>query len=163
MHFVSAAARTPHVKKFLMVSYLGSRRGRAPWWDDADWDAFQHVNRQVLPDYHAAKLDADECLTALAEQRGADFRGIVLRPGTLTDGEAEGRVALGHTRAKGEVTRMDVADVAVRLLEKEGARGWFDLLGGEEGVERAVERVVEGNVDCVEGEDVEAMVGRYKL
>lgn len=73
-------------------------------------------------------------------------------------------MTLGRTKARGSVTRGDVADVAVRLLEREGVSGWLDLLEGEE----AVERVVRERVDCVEGEDVEGedvegMVKRYGM
>ena len=114
----------------------------------------------MLPHYFAAKVEADECLTALAEGRGRDFAAIILRPGNLTDDNATGLVALGKTRASGKVPRGDVADVAVRLLEKDGVHGWLDLLEGGDGVEEAVDKVVTNNVDCVEGEDLEAMMKR---
>ncbi|MCJ1439182.1 hypothetical protein MMC27_008573 [Xylographa pallens] len=159
-HFITACARTPGVRKFLMISYIGSRRQRAPWWTDEDWASCQHVNTEVLPHYFAAKVEADECLTALAGGRGRDFAAIILRPGNLTDDDATGKVTLGKTRSSGKVSRADVADVAVRLLEKEGVHGWLDLLEGRDGVEEAVEMVVTGKVDCVEGEDVEAMMKR---
>jgi hypothetical protein len=55
------------------------------------------------------------------------------------------------------VTRGDVAEVAVRLLEKEGVSGWFDLLGGEEETGAAVERVLKEGFNSVEGEDLEVM------
>ncbi|MCJ1416411.1 hypothetical protein MMC32_002746 [Xylographa parallela] len=157
-HFITACASTPSVRKFLMISYIGSRRQRAPWWTDEDWASCQHVNTEVLPHYFAAKVEADEYLTVLAEGRGKDFAAIILRPGNLTDDNATGRITLGKTRASGKVSRGDVADVAVRLLEKEGAHGWLDLLEGRDGVEEAVDMVVIGKVDCVEGEDVEAMM-----
>jgi len=117
----------------------------------------------VLPDYFAAKVEADECLTALAKKREGDFQAIVFRPGSLTDGEPTGKVTLGRTKARGNVTRGDVADVAVRLLEREGVSAWLDLLEGEEKVDGAVERVVGEGVNCVEGEDVEGMVKRYGM
>jgi hypothetical protein len=59
--------------------------------------------------------------------------------------------------ARGQVRRADVAEVAARLLEIEGARGWFDLLEGNEDVGKAVERVVRDEVDCREGESLEEM------
>ncbi|MCJ1387377.1 hypothetical protein MMC18_000220 [Xylographa bjoerkii] len=157
-HFIIACAKTPSVRKFLMISYIGSRRQRAPWWTDEDWASCQKVNTEVLPHYFAAKLEADECLTALAEGRGKDFAAIILRPGNLTDNNPRGMVALGKTSASGKVSRGDVADVAVRLLEKDGIKGWLDLLEGTEEVEDAVEKVLISAVDCVEGEDVEAMM-----
>ncbi|MCJ1378317.1 hypothetical protein MMC17_001414 [Xylographa soralifera] len=159
-HFITACGKIPTVRKFLMISYIGSRRQRAPWWTDEDWAFCQRVNTEVLPHYFAAKVEADECLTALAEGRGRDFAAIILRPGNLTDDNATGMVALGKTRASGKVSRGDVANVAVNLLAKEGVHGWLDLLEGRDGVEEAVEKVMAEKVDCVEGEDVEGMMKR---
>lgn len=53
--------------------------------------------------------------------------------------------------------RADVADVAARLLEVPGAKGWFDLLEGEEDIAEAVERVIRDKVDCRDGESLEEM------
>lgn len=103
-------------------------------------------------------MAADECLTAAGRKQGAGFRAICLRPGTLTDGEGEGKVALGKTSARGEVNRKDVARVIVALLEGGYAGGWLDLLNGEEAVSDAVERCEKEAVNCVEGEDTEEMV-----
>ena len=166
-HFIKAATATSSVKKFLMVSYIGSRRNRAPWFTDEDWASMQKVNNEVLPDYAKAKVEADECLFALAKHRrdaaGGDsaFQDIVLRPGTLTDGEVSGKIVLGHTRARGEISRADVAEVAVKLLETD-LRGYFDLLAGEESVDEAIARVTKDKVDAFDGEDAEAILQKYK-
>ena len=146
-----------------MVSHITSRRNRAPWWNDEDWAKYEEVNFKVLPHYAAAKVDADECLLALARQRKEPFQDICLRPGSLTDDPPTGKVSLGRTRARGNVTRADVADIAARLLEREDTRGYYDLLGGGEDAEQAVERVVREKIDCIEGEDIEGIVGKYKL
>ncbi|KAF1993593.1 hypothetical protein P154DRAFT_549484 [Amniculicola lignicola CBS 123094] len=168
--FTKASISTPSIRKFLTVSYNGSRRGRASWWSDSDYASMQKVNTEILPTYYKAKIAADEVLTVLAKKRYEDevangtpekdrFCGIDLRPGTLRDG-AKGGIALGKIGTQGKVSREVVAEVAVALLEREGARGWFDLLDGEEEVGSAVERVVGGGVDCVEGEDFGDMEGR---
>lgn len=162
-HFIRASVRTPSISKFLLVSYNGSRRKQPPWWNAEQWASAQKINSETLKHYYAAKLDADECLTALAKQRGDGFAAIVLRPGYLTDDEATGRVSLGKGAAKGQVRRADVAAVAAELLGNDKANGWYDLLEGDEDISTAVERVVRDKVDCVEGEDVDAMVTRYKL
>ncbi len=150
------------MKKFLMISFTGSRRNRAPWWTDDDWVSCQKVQKVVLPTYYQAKVEADEYLTALAKQRGGDFRAIDLRPGTLTDDDATGKVSLGKIAARGSVTRGDVADVAVRLLE-EDVGGWFDLLEGKEDVSEAIMRIITEGIDCVEGEDVNAWIKQHQL
>lgn len=162
-HFINASVRTSSITKFLMVSYIGSRRNQPPWFSNDEWRSTQERNNGALSHYAVAKIDADECLTALAKQRGGGFQDIVLRPGGLTDEAPTGKVALGHTKARGTVSRADVADVAVRLLERPDTRGYYDLLNGEEDVGEAVNRVVREEVDCIEGEDVDSMVEKYKL
>jgi nucleoside-diphosphate-sugar epimerase len=114
------------------------------------------VNTEVMPAYYKAKLAADEVLTVLGEERKG-FGYISLRPGALTDEPETGKVVLGRTKARGSVSRGDVAEVAVRLLEREGVKGWFDLLGGEEDVGSEVERVLREGVDSREGESLEVM------
>jgi len=156
IHFIRSALSTPTISKFLLVTALSERRQRAPWWDDESWALVQKMNTEILPAYYVAKLASDDVLTVLGRAKQG-FGYILLRPGSLSDEQETGKVELGKTRAKGTVARADVAEVAVRLLEREGVRGWFDLLGGEEEVGKAVERVVREGVDCMEGEDVEVM------
>ncbi|PVI03617.1 hypothetical protein DM02DRAFT_612092, partial [Periconia macrospinosa] len=67
--FTRASIHTPTIKKFLTVSYIASRRARAPWWTDDDWAAAQKVNTEILPTYHVAKVAADEVLTVLSRER----------------------------------------------------------------------------------------------
>ena len=162
IHFIRSAISTPSISKFLLVSALSIRRGRAPWFDDESYATMQKVNTEILPAYYKAKLAADETLTVLGEERvqregKGKFAYIVLRPGALSDEKETGYVSMGKTRARGSVTRGDVADVAARLLEIEGACGWFDLLQGKEPVAEAVARVVGEGVNSIEGEDIGVM------
>ncbi|KAL2872438.1 uncharacterized protein BJX67DRAFT_7252 [Aspergillus lucknowensis] len=172
-HFISASYARPRVTKFLLVSWLGSRRTKPSWFTDSDWSHSLNVFNNVLPTYAKAKLEADEYLTAHAAVRAhqlasgakdlSPLQAICLRPGTLTDGPATGKVALGKTHAEGKVTREDVALVADALLAREDTQGWYDLLNGEEEIGQAVERVAREKVDAVEGQDVDAMVKRFGL
>lgn len=164
-HVLTASFESPRVKKMLMISHIGSRRRQPEWMSEKDWEAICHVNRDVLPAYAKAKLEADEYMTALAEWRsaqpglaGGGFQSVVLRPGRLVDGVAERRVSLGRTEGVGSVRREDVAVVADLVLGRGDVNGWVDLVGGEEDVEDAVERVARDGVDAVVGEDVERMV-----
>ncbi|KAL4987289.1 hypothetical protein BDW68DRAFT_161457 [Aspergillus falconensis] len=169
--FISASYAHPRVTKFLLVSWIGSRRLKPSWFTDADWSHSRNTFDNVLPTYAKAKLEADEFLTAHAAVRDKQsavgkagvLDAICLRPGLLSDEPATGRVTLGKTRSEGKVSREDVARVADALLAREGSRGWFDLLGGEEEIKDAVERVVRDGIDVVEGEDVDAMVKRFGL
>ncbi|KAL3435870.1 hypothetical protein BDV09DRAFT_184663 [Aspergillus tetrazonus] len=169
--FISASHAHPRVKKFLLVSWIGSRRTKPSWFTDADWSHSRNVFDNVLPTYAKAKLEADEFLTAHAAVRNRQsaagkagrLDAICLRPGLLTDEPATGRVTLGKTKSEGKVSRENVARVADVLLAKDGSKGWVDLLDGEEEIGDAVERVVREGVDVVEGEDVDAMVKRFGL
>ncbi|KAJ5229423.1 hypothetical protein N7489_010131 [Penicillium chrysogenum] len=164
-HFMTASFASPGVSKFLMVSYLGSRRKQPSWMPDDQWAGIVKTNTEVLPTYAQAKQEADEYMTALAAQREAGVwtdAAINLRPGLLTDQPATRKVELGITpKGRGSVTREDVAIVADMLLGRADTEGWIDLVNGEEGVEGAVERVAREKVDAVVGEDVEGMVKRF--
>ena len=171
-HFIAASLLcrngSTKVSKFLLISHLGSRRNKPAWFSDEQWRFIEKFNKDVLPVYYGAKLDADEYLTALtalkSKKDGSPFQTILLRPGMLSDEPALGKVQLGKTKgAKGSVSREDVAKVADALLERDDTRGWFDLLGGDEEIEHAVKRVVSENVDAVDGEDVEAMIQHFSL
>lgn len=163
-HYISSSIASPKVTKFLMVSYIGSRRTRAPWWSDQDWEKSQHVNNTVLPHYFKAKVDADEYLTALTKQRhdqgDRKFQSIILRPGTLTDAPPTGTIHLGKTKSSGSVSRADVAAVAAALLERDDTQGWLDLLAGELSVASAIDSVVNSRIDCIEGEDLDRIYNK---
>ena len=165
-YYISAAIAREKVKKFLMVSYIASRRGRPAWWNDEDAKAAEHVNTKVLPAYFAAKVEADEHLAALAHQRNQKdkaFQAICLRPGTLKDRDCSGKVALGKTSARGEVSRETVAKVAAKLLERDDVRGWWDLLEGEDDMDAAIERLAKEGWDGIDGEDLGRIYGRAAL
>ncbi|KIW04854.1 uncharacterized protein PV09_04036 [Verruconis gallopava] len=165
-HYISASVARPSVKKFMMVSYIGSRRNRPAWWNDDDWKAAQHINTDVLPAYFAAKVEADEHLAALAHRRNVvdtKFQAINLRPATLTDEPSTGKVTLGKTRARGQVSRETVARLAVAMLERDDTRGWYDFYEGDEPIDEAVARVVKEGWDGIEGEDLDRIYGRTGL
>ncbi|KAG9236747.1 hypothetical protein BJ875DRAFT_396543 [Amylocarpus encephaloides] len=164
IHFIRASLARASITKFLLVSALSSRRSRAPWWNDEDWALVSKMNEQILPVYYKAKLAADEVLAVEGTGRKG-FGWISLRPGGLSDEEEGGRVQVGKTRARGMVSRGDVAEVGVRLLEREGVRGWFDLLGGEREVGEEVERVFKEGENSMEGEDLgimEEKIGKHE-
>ena len=87
--FIRAAAATVSVSKFLLVSYIGSRRSKASWWSATEWTATQEANNGTLKHYFPAKLAADEFLISVASQRQSGFAGISLRPGSLTEEEGK--------------------------------------------------------------------------
>lgn len=157
-HYIKAALEMPSITKFLMVSFIASRKNRAPWWTDEDWKSAQHVCNEVLPDYYKAKVEADEYLAALAKKRNekdSQFQAINLRPGSLTDNPATGKVLMGKTPSRGVVCRADVATAVAALLKKNDVTRWIDLLEGDVEIDTAVDHIIKDKVDCIEGEDLD--------
>ncbi|KAF7537193.1 hypothetical protein G7054_g3882 [Neopestalotiopsis clavispora] len=150
-YFIKASVATPSITKFLMVSFTGSRLKKAPWYSDADWTE-QLKAHEKLKRYFEAKIAADEVLYREGKKR-ADFAGINLRPGLLTE-EPAGKVELGKLKKpNGTSSRASVAELAALLLEKKGTKSaWLDMLDGDEEPQAAVERVVKDGVDAAEGE-----------
>lgn len=149
--------------KFLMVSYISSRRGYPSWWNDEDKAAADKVNNETLPAYFKAKVDADEHLAALAHKRGKGFQAINLRPGTLKDERATGKVTIGKTPARGPVTREDVARVAAATLERDDVSGWYDFINGDEKIETAIDRLAKEKWDAMQdGEDLDRIYALAK-
>ena len=146
------------VAKFLFISFPSARRKRAPWWSDGDYKDYL-AEKSSYPDTWQAKLEADEYLVALAEARarrgGPPFQAISLRPTWLTNARGTRHVQLGKAGCVGQVTREDVAAVAVSLLSRDDTRGWFDLFQGPDEIEKAVDKVVRDGINCVDGEDLD--------
>lgn len=158
--FMHASTAAPSVTKFLFFSFPGSRRNRAPWWSEKEYEQFLS-EKNSFPDIYQAKLEADEYLVALAEKRikegGPPFQAISLRPTWMTNSRGTGKVRLGRAGARGQVTRQDVAAVAVGLLSRNDTHGWFDLFQGDVEIEEAIEMAVQGAINSIEGEDIERM------
>ncbi|KAH6895633.1 hypothetical protein B0T10DRAFT_526790 [Thelonectria olida] len=156
IHFVNAAATFPTITRFLLVSYLGSRRASAPWWPANKWEEYhEKVNNGVLANYYKAKIAADEVLYNVSK-KSSTLVGINLRPGTLTLDPAT-KIELGKTKTIDNtgVSREAVAETASALLAAEGVKNtWLDLLDGDEDVQSAVDRVVREGVNAAEGEPI---------
>ncbi|TDZ30009.1 UPF0659 protein [Colletotrichum spinosum] len=152
IHFIKAAVATPSVKKFILVSYLSSRRSKPTWWSDDAWRDAQDVNTK-LSNYFKAKVATDEVLWTESRKR-SDFAGVSLRPGTLSE-EPAGKVELGRTKGvKGLSSRAGVAEVAALIAANDDFKtSWVDHLDGDEDPKTAVERVARDKVDVAEGEE----------
>ncbi|KAJ6445047.1 NAD dependent epimerase/dehydratase [Purpureocillium lavendulum] len=155
IHFANAAASTSFVKRFLLISYSGSRRNGASWWPAGEWDKYNaDVNYGFLATYYQAKIAADEALYEASRRSGGKMIGLCLRPGTLSNDPA-GRIEFGKTRLNGQVSRESVAQTADALLAADGVKNsWLDLLDGNEEVEAAVTKAVRDGVNAAEGEPI---------
>lgn len=118
-------ARLAGISRFVQVSAIGVD------------DPLPSDTSDVWRAYVEAKRDADAAL------RASDLDWTILRPGRLTDDPATGRVALGPTVARGDVTRADVAAVIATVLDEPASihRQW-NLVGGDVSVHDAVRAAV---------------------
>ncbi len=122
--FAQAAERA-RVRRFLLVSAMGLARA-AP--------------DPVFAAYLRAKAASE------ADLRTRDLDWTILRPGRLTDDPGTGRVRLGPPPlARGAVSRQDVAQVLVALLDEPATAGLtLELVGGDTPIGDAVAAARQG-------------------
>ncbi|WP_114451414.1 SDR family oxidoreductase [Halopolyspora algeriensis] len=118
---LARACERAGVRRFLQISSMGTAQPNPP---DAG---------EVFGAYLDAKRAAEEDL------RARDLDWTILRPGRLTDEPATGKVVLGDSVGRAEVTRADVAAVLVALLdEPDTARRALELVNGDTPIAEAV-------------------------
>lgn len=140
---MEAAVETSSVEKCLQISFPASRRHRATWWTDDDYLASREETSSY-PDIQRAKLEADEFLVRMIKERS--LHGISLRPSWLTNSPATGRVTLGETPSVSQITRGDVAAVAVEILTRDDVKGWLDVVQGTVLVKEAVDSAAKSQI-----------------
>jgi uncharacterized protein YbjT (DUF2867 family) len=117
-----AAAKQAGVERYVIVSSMG-----------ADPDLSGDDTFSV---YQRAKGRADDAV------RASGLDATVVRPGGLTNDAGTGRVSLGESLPRGQVTRDDVAAVIVAVLDSPNTIGkTVDLIGGETPVADAVQAI----------------------
>jgi uncharacterized protein YbjT (DUF2867 family) len=115
------AAQSAGVQRYVMVSYLGSRRDHGV---DPDNSFFA---------YAEAKAAADEHL----RQTSLDW--TILAPGGLTLDPPTGRIAVGYELQGGKVTRDDVAHVAAAVLAADATIGQtIPFVNGDTPIDEAI-------------------------
>lgn len=115
------------------------------------------VHRHVLISAMNAQVDPgpeiDEVFAAYLRAKGLSERALqtmeldwtILRPGMLTNAEPAGLVELGPAVARGEVSRADVADVVLALIDEPRTVGMvLELVGGSTPIADAVSALFEG-------------------
>ena len=114
-----AAAKQAGVGRYVIVSSMG-----------ADPDA---TGNDTFSVYLRAKGRADDAV------RASGLDATVVRPGGLTNDAGTGRVRLGESLPRGQVTRDDVAAVLVAVLDSPSTIGrTADLIGGDTPIAEAV-------------------------
>jgi len=117
-----AAAKQAGVGRYVIVSSMG-----------ADPEA---PGEDTFSVYLRAKGRADDAV------RASGLDATVVRPGGLTNSAGTGRVNLGESVPRGQVTRDDVAAVLAAVLDSPNTIGrTVDLIGGDTPVADAVEAV----------------------
>jgi uncharacterized protein YbjT (DUF2867 family) len=117
-----AAAKQAGVGRYVIVSSMG-----------ADPDV---VGDDTFSVYLRAKGRADDAV------RASGLDATVVRPGRLTNNGGTGRVNLGESVPRGQVTRDDVAAVLAAVLDSPSTIGrTLDLIGGDTPVAEAVEAI----------------------
>ncbi len=114
-----AAAKQAGIRRYVIVSSMG-----------ADPDA---PGDDTFGVYLRAKGRADDAV------RASGLDATVVRPGGLTNDPGTGRVTVGESLPRGQVTRDDVAAVLAAVLDSPATVGrTFDLTGGKTAVAEAV-------------------------
>jgi uncharacterized protein YbjT (DUF2867 family) len=114
-----AAAKQAGVGRYVIVSSMGANPTA--------------TGNDTFSVYLRAKGRADEAV------RASGLDATVVRPGGLTNDAGTGRVRLGESLPRGQVTRDDVAAVLVAVLDSPSTIGrTADLIGGDTAIAEAV-------------------------
>ena len=116
------AAVKHKVNRFIMVSAFGAD------YEPQEWS-------EGMVHYYQAKAVADRYLMQ------TDLNYTILKPGKLTDDIPTSEIEIGERTSKrsGSITRGDVAETIVKILECSASVGKsFELLQGETSIEKAL-------------------------
>ena len=118
------AAEVAGVRRYVMVSAYGT-------------DNYDPNSTEVFQVYLRAKAQAD------ADLRGRDLDWTIVRPGSLTNTTATGRVSLGESIGGGSISREDVAQVLLHVLDSPlTAARQFQVVGGPTPITDAVTELI---------------------
>ena len=118
------AAEAAGVRRYVMVSAYSA-------------DNYDPNSTEVFQVYLRAKAQAD------ADLRGRDLDWTVVRPGGLTNTPATGRVSLGESIGGGSISREDVAQVLLHVLDSPlTAARQFQVISGSTPIADAVAELV---------------------
>ena len=117
-----AAAKQARVDRYVIVSSMGANP--------------EIPGNDTFSVYLRAKGRADDAV------RASGLDATVVRPGGLTNDAGTGRVTLGESVPRGQVTRDDVAAVLAAVLDSPNTIGrTVDLIGGDIPIAEAVKAI----------------------
>jgi uncharacterized protein YbjT (DUF2867 family) len=118
------AAEVAGVRRYVMVSAYGA-------------DNYDPNSTEVFQVYLRAKAQAD------ADLRSRDLDWTVVRPGSLTNATATGGVSLGESIGGGSISREDVAQVLLHVLDSPlTAARQFQVVGGPTPITDAITELI---------------------
>jgi hypothetical protein len=167
---IVASFASSKVSKFLMVSYLSNRRKKREIpMSDEQWNSIANAQEHNIPIYTKNELEAGEFIDAMAAWRRRQthlpqgFQAMHVTTSDLSDTQGMGTVEL-HPESvdvQGEVSRQDVAEVIVRLVERADTDGRYCVLVGEEGIDSAIDKAVRAQESLVDGDVFKNIVGGF--
>jgi uncharacterized protein YbjT (DUF2867 family) len=124
-HTADLVARR-HAGKLVVISAISA------YWPERSPLGLQH--------YSQMKREGDDYV--ISHPHGIDY--VIVRPGPLSDDPATGTIALATERAASAtpVSREDVADVTVRVLNGDVHRAVFGFVGGDVPIDAAIAAAV---------------------
>ncbi|RXG47179.1 hypothetical protein VDGE_09291 [Verticillium dahliae] len=149
-----AQAEIPR-KRYVAISSADVRDRKKPtpdWYSEADIKLSDRMWGVIEPALRA-KFEADKDLRVNNRSRGIEY--TIIRPGGLTEKEAEGRIRAGKVGLQGMISRADVAAVLFAAIKDEWTTGLaFDIMGPGEGdlpIKEAVRGVSAKREDTFDG------------
>lgn len=119
---IMEVAEKNDIKRFVMVSAIGAHK-RERW-------------SEAIKPYFVAKHYADRVL------KGSSLDYTIVRPGALTNHEPTGKISVGEDVPRGPISRSDVADVIIAVLENTNTiQKSFDVIEGDILIDEAVSRL----------------------
>ncbi|EEA25357.1 hypothetical protein TMatcc_006419 [Talaromyces marneffei ATCC 18224] len=167
---IIAAFGSSKISKFLMISYMSSRRKqRETEMTDKMWNDIADSRQGEIPVYEKEKLEAEEFLDAMTAWRRRqthlppNFQSIHVTTGSLSDLPARGKLSIHPEQValEGEISRQDVAAVIAQLLARPDTSGRYGILSGEDDIETAIAKAVDDQQTMAEGAVYKNIVGGF--
>lgn len=148
---IIAAFYSSKISKFLMISYLSSRRKqRETEMTDEMWNDIANSDEGQIPVFEKEKLEAEEFLDAMNAWRrrqthlSPNFQSIHVTTGSLSDLPGRGKISIHPEQVslEGEISRQDVAEGIEQLLARQDTNGRYGILSGEDDIKTAIPKAV---------------------
>jgi hypothetical protein len=158
------------VSKFLMISYMSSRRKqRETEMTDELWNNIANSDEGQIPVYEEEKLEAVEFLDAMTAWRrrqthlSPNFQSIHVRAGSLSHLPGRGKISIHPEQVslEGEISRQNVAEVIEQLLAIQDTNGRYGILSGGDDIKTAIAKAADDQQLTAEGAVYKVIPGEF--